>query len=595
MNLNSSSNEYSNSKERLNHISYRIRKLENDIKEIKSKDRETFSFFRPNKPYNDNNHIKTIEEYNSKREKKYKNDFENLLNKNHNLLYNSAIINNSYSNEKNKKIYKKKKFFNKLNNNNNIILKKENFLLKKNDKINKMVESYRFMSPDNNLNNLKNNQKNNNGINKIRNVFSFKELFTNNTENKISHKNIIKNYDYNSRENLEYEFEIRNLKKRLNLLMKEKKEINEKLSDLKIINKDLENDLFQNKEEQEILNDIVILNRQNMLYNNQSGIENEINGQNKNDLSFNNIILNIMDIKFDYDNNLLKDEFINGINILFNLSLNINRDNNKNLMKKINKIIDDQNNLNNNINKYKYQLKENKKCFEYFESLLNFLNLNNISELDPFIKNLYVRNIKENNHMKKIKNTLMNDSSSSKPKKVRKNHYYSSNRIINSYSQTMEKNNKYNRLKDFLNSKKSDSRINQNKINYYMSNRRKYNNLNSKIFNRTEKIGNFDNNYIINFQNQDNNYEFLSKNNVKNNSLLFSENRQNNYPDKRKKNRINLNFYDKRNNNHTNRNKNRLFNTEEDIEDIKYFDNINNFNKNYYGHVKNHSVIIFNK
>ena len=605
MNFDSSSNEYNNSKERLNHISYRIRRLENDIKEIKSKEKEkekgSFSFFSPNKKYNNNNnHIKTIEEYNPKREKKYKNDFDNLLK--NNLLYKSVTINNSYSNDKNKnkKIYQKKKCFNKLNNSNNIILDKKNFVLKKNNQMNKIPESSRYMSPDNNVNNIKNKQKNNNGINKIRNVFSFKELYTNNTENRISHKNKIKNYNYNNnynnRENLEYEFEIRNLKKRLNLLIKENKAINAKLGELKIINKDLENNIFQNEEEQKILNDIIILNKQYMLYNNQSGLENEMNEQNNINSSFNNIILNIMDIKFDFDNNLLKDEFINGINKLFNLPLNINRDNNKNLMKKINQLIDNKNNLNNNINKYKYQLKENNKIHEYFESLISYLNLNNISELDPFIKNLYIKNIKENKHMKKIKNTLMNDSSSSKPKKVRKNHYFSSNRIVNSYSQTIEKNNKYNRLKNFLNSKKSDSRINQKKINYYMTNRRKYNNLNPKIFNRTEKIDNFDNNYIINFQNQENNNEILPKNSRKNNSLIFSEIRQNNYLDKRKKNIINLNYYDKRNNNNNViKNKNKLFNTEEDMEDIKYFDNINNFNKNYYGHVKNHSVIIFNK
>ena len=607
MNFDSSSNEYNNSKERLNHISYRIRRLENDIKEIKSKEKEkekekeSFSFFSPNKKYNNNNnnnHIKTIEEYNPKREKKYKNDFDNLLK--NNLLYKSVTINNSYSNDKNKnkKIYQKKKFFNKLNNSNNIILDKKNFVLKKNNQMNKIPESSRYMSPDNNANTLKNKQKNNNGINKIRNVFSFKELYTNNTENRISHKNKIKNYNYNNnnRENLEYEFEIRNLKKRLNQLIKENKEINGKLGELKIINKDLENNVFQNEEKQKILNDIIILNRQYMLYNNQSELENEMNEQNNINSSFNNIILDIMDIKFDYDNNLLKNEFINGINKLFNLPLNINRENNNNLMKKLNQLIDNKNNLNNNINKYKYQLKENNKYHEYFESLISYLNLNNISELDPFIKNLYIKNIKENKHMKKIKNTLMNDSSSSKPKKVKKNHYFSSNRIVNSYSQTIDKNNKYNRLKNFLNSKKSDSRINQKKINYYMANRRKYNNLNPKKFNRTEKIDNFDNNYIINFQNQENNNEILPKNSRKNNSLIFSEIRQNNYLDKRKKNIINLNYYDKRNNNNNViKNKNKLFNTEEDMEDIKYFDNINNFNKNYYGHVKNHSVIIFNK
>ena len=359
-----------------------------------------------------------------------------------------------------------------------------------------------------------------------------------------------------------------------------------------------------------------------MINNNKNGNENEIeydidniNNQNNDNYNyaFDNIILNIMDMKFNYDKNLLMDEFTNGINKLFNESLS-NKNNTfdfnfnikDNILEKINKIIDKNNNLNNSINKYKYLSKENNRYKNYCTYLINDLNLKNISELDKFIKDLYIQNIRENNQMRKLQITLMNQSSSSKTKKVRKKLYSSSNKLISSVNKSIENTNthQYTNYKYNYN-KKSDSNINNKKNIYYLINRRKQNDLNGKILNRTEQL---DNNHIINFKNLKID-TFYKKNK---NELFSSEDKNYNY-NKSSKKKINMEFYNQRNNNYgikkifnTNINQHSLFKNERNMEDIKYFNNIeknrigkqltsNNFDRDFYGNVKNHSVIIFNK
>jgi hypothetical protein len=436
----------------------------------------------------------------------------------------------------------------------------------------------------------------------------------NDNSNYCNNSDIIANESMNNLEvDLNYKFEIRLLKKKINILKKENKEIKEKLNKIKNINENMENNLTGNGNN--LLNDIILLNKQYMSYNR----EYEFNNKNINDkLYFENIILNIMDLKYIYDNDLLINEFIDGVNKLLNISLlsqNNEKSNLNNLVEKINQLIDLKNNLYNNINKYEYLLKENNKYYIYFTSLLNNLNLKNIFELDKFIKNAYIKNIKENDHMKKITDTLFNESLSTNQKTERKNHH-SSNQLMNSYSKSINNiiNNKNYKLQNFLNNKKSDSRINPNKIDYFLINRRrKYsNNFTKKTLNRTERIENISNSYITNQDDKNTVYQHN-----KNNSLAYSIKPYTTTNKRRKKRKININLFEQRNNdfyrinnkfNKTdNINQNGLLNNDNDMNDIKYYNNINekntinkqvnnnNFDKNFYGHVKNHSVIIFNK
>ena len=167
-----------------------------------------------------------------------------------------------------------------------------------------------------------------------------------------------------------YEFEIRNLKRKIISLKKDNKVMQSKLNNIKNINLDIEKDiqdsLYQKQKQKNIINDLILLNDryQSMVYSNQT----EEDNNQKSDLFFENIVLNVMDIKYFYENQLLVDEFIEGVNklikntLLFKNSENFNK---YNILKKINEIIDIKNNLENNINKYKYLSKYNYKYYFY--------------------------------------------------------------------------------------------------------------------------------------------------------------------------------------------------------------------------------------
>ena len=486
--------------------------------------------------------------------------------------------------------------------------------------MNRKIQLNNYINKDKKIYNIR--ASDNNNLSQLKQFLIFSKSF-NKDDDEINNENNLEKYNIKHMEKLEYEFELRRLKKKLGALKKENKEINEKLDKIKNKNENMEKDIIQNENEDILLNDIILLNKQYMANNSRVSTENEFNNQNNNDkFSLENVILNIMDLKFDYDNNLLINEFIDGVNNLLNLSLsnqfNDKNNQNINLLDKINQLIDLKNNLYNNINKYDYLIKENIKYNNYFTSLINNLNLNNIYELDEFIKQLYIKNIKENNHMQKITETLINESILSKPKNGIKNHFYSFNNLINSVNQTINNNDNDNdndndnmenyKLQNLLIYKNSDSRINQNKVDYYLINRARKlkNNIKKNSLNKAEHID------IIHSRSNNKNLSYQKNNNI---SLNYSEKYYSTYNNRnKKKKKININLFNQRNNNfnkyrdkiNINGNQNNLFNTEEDINDIKYY-NINEDNKvnkqinnNYldkkiYGHVKNHSVIIFNK
>ena len=588
-NLDNSKNKEKDSKKRINYISNRIKRLENDINKIRNKGIDNSSLLSQSKKDIYDNYITTIGEYKSKKPN------ENKINVRNNLLNNSVNINNNFDKFKTNKLKIFKKLNNSNNNYNSIIHEKKKFFLKNNNSLMKKVQSN---NKDNTIKKIKTKNK---SSNKIRNFYSFNDSYINHTEKRKNKEKRIINCNF---EKLDYKFEMRNLQEKYNLLLKEHNDIEIKLNEIKKINKDLENSIYNNDNEKYLLNQIIMLSRQYMLYNNrnESEIEYEINNNdiNNNDLndnynnSFENIILNVTDMKLNYDNILLKDEFLDGVNKYFNVSsLTSNNSfdyDHYNIIENINKIIDKKNNLNNAINKYKYLSKESNKYKNYFTFLINDLNLNNLSELDEYIKNAYINNIKENNHMKKLKLTLMNESSS-KNKKGEKRIYFSTNKRINNFNHSMDISN--------ISSNNNNKSYYSNKI--VVNKKAEQNNINPIRINKIKIMKRNDYN--------DSNDYFLNKNK---NGLLYSENNQNFNKSKRKKRKININFYE-RNNNYgiknifsNNKGKNSFFNTEEYIEDNKYFNNIgrkkigkhlisNDFDRNYYGHIKNNSVIIFNK
>ena len=607
-NFNRSMNTENDSKKRLNYITDRIKSLEKDINEIKNK--ENLTLINPKKKVfiTPNNDSKILN---------YSNDINFTKN---NSLYSDYNINNSYVRRKLK--LNDKKIFNKMNNQHNTINENKNIILK-------IINADLNKNNQKNKKNIKYRTSNNNTINKIRHFFSFNRPFLYNVgiQNENNNKNElgINHYNNNNNKNnitkLEYEYEIRNLKRKLVLLKNENKEINKKLDNIKIINDDIEKDiediLYQEQTKENIINNLYILNEQFMEYNNENELENK---DNNNNILFENIALNIMDIKYFYENNKMIDNFIEGVNKLLKSQLlyqNNDYNDNHNIFEKINELIDTKNNLENNINKYKYLLKENHKYYIYFISLLHKLNLNNIKELFDFIQQIYINNINENNHMKKLQITLMDGVTSPSNRKENKRSLYSSNRLTNSFSQKINVNN-FSSIHSFIKSKNSDSKLRQKSINNYLESRRKPHNLTQKELFKTEQIDSIGKSQIININNRNNNkiYNSFYKINNSNNSFLYTEKSANSYySKKRRKIKININNYNNRNDDYNggkkvinlHSKKNNLFNNEEDIGNIKYFDN-NDKNKyekfktnnvlrknNFYNHVKNRSAILFNK
>ena len=601
MNLNNSVNRRKESEKRINYISTRIKSLENDINEIKNK--ENITFFSPNHnyiSYKKTKNKKIIKDYEPKPKNIYENNNKEYYS---NLLFSSYNPENyEYKNLPNK-LYEKK-IFKKKSNYNNIIHEKKKFFLNNNSQMNRKIEINNYINKDKKIYNIR--ASDNNNLNRLKQFLFFSKSF--NKDDEINNESKLEKYNIKHMEKLEYEFELRRLKKKLYSLEEKNKQINEEIDKIKNKNENMEKDIFQNENEDNLLNNIILLNKQYMA-DSRVNSENEFNQNNISKFSFENIILNIMDLKFDYDNNLLINEFIDGVNNLLNISLpnqnNENNNQNNNILAKINQLIDLKNNLYNSINKYDYLLKENNKYKNYFTSLINNLNLNNIYELDEFIKKMYIKNIKENNHMRKITETLINETILSKPKKEIKNHFYSFNKLVNSASQSIDNNDNMEdyKLQNFLMNKHSDSRINQKRVDFYLINRARKlrNNLNKKNFNKTEEI---DRN-----QSHNKNSFYQKRSNI---SLNYSEKYSTYNNRNKKKKKININLFNQRNNNfykiknksNINGNQNNLFNTEEDINDIKYYninevknkqENNNNLDKKFVGHVRNHSVIIFNK
>ncbi len=635
MNLNNSITDEKDSKKRLNYISNRIKNLEKDIFEIKNK--ESITSMKYQKKLPENKYINTINESKLKSKNKYTNSSKDF-NKTSSII-NENNSNSSLSKEKQKQI--QKRFFKRMNNYNDIIHEKKNILLNINSQLNRRFQRNNFYGKGT-LYNMKIKSSSDNR--KIRNFFSFDETYVKNNEikntnynidlNNNSHDNndyniidnkngeILNLYKKNNMEKLEYEFEIRRLKREYDMLKKENIKIKENIENVKNENANLENIIFKNEDQQKILNNLLLLNKQYILYGSPNGIENEFSTKNGNDnCSIDNLILNIMDIKYYYENNLLMNEFIEGINKLLSpvpLSNNGNNDD-TNFLKKINELIDIKNNLENNNNKYKYFLEKNNNYYFYYKNLLSNLNLKNFTELEEFIKNLYIKNLEDNNHMQKIQNTLMSESSPTHKSKDRKSHYNSSNLITNNISKNIYNINNYTKLQNYLSVKNTDSRLKQKNISNYIDNKRKKDL--EQYLSRTEKLDNFNqnNNNFFNLKNQDDstNDYFQSFYN-KNNTFLYNKNSYNNENKKNRKIKLNYLYNDKSANKkfyngassvynkykNKTENKNYLVKNEDD-DDIKYHNNIKkiikktytntNLNRKLYNHSKNHSVFIFNQ
>ena len=576
MNLNNSVNFEKDSKERLNYIS---NKLKNCINQIKNKENT-----KNPKKSGDNKYTSVADESKLKSNNKYQNS--------------TPYFSKNKFNKTSK--YYQTLFYKRMNNYNDIIHEKKNELLNINSLLNKRFHRNINYGTLYSLKIKSSDEK------KAKDYFSFDEKYSkkinsnySSIDNEYNHKNsngALNNINWNKRnkknkmEKLEYEFEIRRLKRKLEKIKKENIEIKDKLNDIKEKNINLEKKILNDDGQKSILKEIILLNKQNA-FDNPNGVEIKYDNQSKKDNdsdSFDDLILNIMDIKYYYENSLLTNEFINGVNkLLYGVPLSINGNKNShNLIKSINELINIKSNTIYINNKYRNLLQDNYNYYLFVNDLKKKLNLNEFSELDKLIKNIYF-NIKDNEPLQRFQKVLGKEFSSAQKNNEKNKLYGSSNLILN--NKKNYKINYYTKLQNYLNANKGISRDKQkNAINHFDKKCKK--NLDNYL-SQTEKNDSLSKNNTV--RNTDDSFFNI------NNYYQTFYNKNNSYEDKIKK-KINLYYLD----NDIKINKNNNLINNEKSNDFKY--NNSNFgyiiektyNKNddnLYKHAKNHSTLVFNK
>ena len=431
---------------KLNNIALRIKRIENNIKDIQTN--ENFSYIvKSNRiPSFDINEINRTSRYNN-----YSNKCGYLIGALQKL--NNTEKNKDFSIKKTKKLFEKK-YQNKNNNYNNFILKKKNIILNLNSTT---------INDNNDMNIIPQKELNLSTVNKNKKhklLFSFDAAFSGrfNEKDEQNKNNLIINKNKLLNE-LDYKFEIIQYKKKLEALKNKKEEIIKKLKEIIRINKNTQKNILIDEYKQKPFDNIILL-----LKNNEHLIDNHNTNENS---FYENIILNIMDLRYSSERNKLINAFYEGIKKL----LKIDDDNYYNIVAKINDLINSKTNLTNTKNKYNYLLKENKIYFDYTKHLLNKFNISHISELFNYIKNMYIKNIKESDTFEKIKVNVMKDLKKKKQKFLPNNRMYKSNNSVHK---------KLTNLQTYLKISKcnSNSTKSLNKIKY-LSNKKTNNSNNS--------------------------------------------------------------------------------------------------------------------
>ena len=530
---------------RINNLSNRIKNLENDIEKIKNSKKKTL--YSNNNPKLEKNYSMIV--YDSNIKKNLKDAFK----------INKTIVKNPYFFRVNKKQIKYRTQTNSLKKNKSeknrsnvykkipsknytqIIHDKRNIYLNVNSNLNKKEKETRqrsiqdsnynndikyfhkymtkkgnnsYNTTKNNINEIQSQKSQSKKYNRLHHFLSVDKINTNsnlNTKNKIE-----ENKDSDNFKLLDMEFEIRNLKKRKKFLMKRRSETEEKLISIKNENMKLKESIIkQQNYNKDVINNLILLNKEYLLYKNQNEIDEVEDDGDISDKKIvtKDIIFNLMDMKIEYEKNLLYDEFIEGLNeLLKNISIlnNINNSDN-NIANKINRLLHLKNKLEYLEEKYSNQKQDNDKYYIYFTSLLNQLNLKNFDELKEFIINIFIKNIKENKRMKEITNALINESLifSDKKDKEKSNQlkYINNTNIVNrnikranyDYIKYKNKTSHKNKNNIFRNKRNNSSNLHgmcYNSFLYPSNKRNLYNN--TKISKKNTEIGLFNNNNEFN-------------------------------------------------------------------------------------------------
>lgn len=537
-----------NSMKRIHNLSNRIQSLQNDIDMIqnskkKNKDRNIIKM-ESEKNYsmimNDSN-IKENEKNNFSINKTFvKNPYffkENLKHIKYRTSNNSQIKNNP-TNDINHENFIYKKI--KSKNYNQIIHGKRDIFLNINSNLNKNEKrkeiSIKNIPKKKNSNIISKSQikSRSNNFSKFNHFLSVDKINTNlNLKKQEKFEENKKQQEQEQNTLLDIEYELRSLKKRMKFIMNQREELNSKLLLIKNKNKKLESNIIseQNKNNN-IIKNLIMLNDEYFINKNQNELddyEDNTNYQNTK-IAMKDILFNIMDMKIEYEKNILYDKFIEGLKeLLSNIQIfNISNSDN-NISNKINRLLHLKNKLQNYEEKYSIKKADNDKYYIYFTSLLNEMNLKSFEELKEYIINIFIKNIKENKRMKEITSALISENESllSDKKAVSPKRKYIINALNlnkkekNAYYKNRNKGNKNMNLNSgFRNKRKNSYSFQGFCYNSFLNINNKRNLYNTKIDKKYFRSGvnNINNKEMIklNYFNNDNDIQSLKDEEEKN-------------------------------------------------------------------------------
>ena len=533
------------SMKRIHNLSNRIQSLQNDIDKIQNSKKKN----------KNKNNIKIESEKNYSMVVNESNIQENEKN---NFSINKTFIKNPYFFKENQKLIKyrssnnsqiKKNSKNEINQDNfiykkikskkynHIINGKRDIFLNINSNLNKKDKrkeiSIKYISEKNNSNTTKKNQikSRGNNLGKSNHFLSVDKINTNlNLKKQEKLEENKKEQEQNTL--LDIEYELRSLKKRMKFIMNQREELNQKLILIRNKNKNLENSIIseQNKDNN-IIKNLIMLNEEYLTSKNQNtnefdDFEESINYHNDK-TAMKDILFNIMDMKIEYEKNILYDKFIEGLKeLLSNIQIfNISNSDN-NISNKINRLLHLKNKLQNYEEKFSIKKADNDKYYIYFTSLLNEMNLKSFEELKEYIINIFIKNIKENKRMKEITSALISDNDS--PLSYKKDQSPKRKYIINAFNLNKKGKNSYyrninksNNLNNgFRNKRKNSFNFQGFCYNSFLNINNKRNFYNSKIDKKYFRSGvnNISNKDFIklNYFNNDNDIHLLKDEEEKN-------------------------------------------------------------------------------
>jgi len=370
------------------------------------------------------------------------------------------------------------------------------------------------------INNYQQNDKNGDIYNMIR-TLSKKDKISRNNINKFKNNKrfnksyIIKNNPkINLEKELNYDLEIRLFRKK----QKELQKMNNKLK-VKIFNiKNEQNRYLQKSEKEKIISKIIeiyksyIDNKLDTLY-----ISNDIlSDKFPSKQYFKNMLLNIIDWIYDYENKLMKEQLFLALKSI------LNKDINNNIIKEINLLIQKKIDLNNSINEIKYNTEQEQNYQKYFSYLLKKFNFQNLEQLGKFLKGYFIGLNEETREIKRLNSMILQNYESNRKKTSSDKNYITNNEKLRVKRSSFRKNNSeininsknINIDKDYTLYRKNKGHSKENKLFY---DHREFNTNNKKENSYIKEIVN------ISYLNKQNSYIF-EKGNIEKNQKINPRN-----------------------------------------------------------------------